>query len=239
MSIQRPPDRSIAVYAELRNPHIKPITVGEFSRTLQIIAGRDFESFSPDRVAAHVIATVTGDSPYGARMGVVKPIVAQALYSPAEFEGFAFKTSFGEAQESARLEREYASPAYADEKARRIAEKPNRLRPDYISGEMEVDEVRRHITYAAAYADLALIINRIGSSFPNVGVEDILRLSEVGHFFSGKWNGTGLNATFTDPDIRRFGVELQQFVERVWNAPHREDTATPLSEAQLFPPRYP
>ncbi len=73
----------------------------------------------------------------------------------------------------------------------------------------------------------------------DLSADDILRLTELDHYFSGKWNGTGANITFTDPDIREFGTQLQQVVERIWHGGRYGDSETPLSEEELFPERYP
>lgn len=231
----------ITTFAQLENPRTHDITPQKLKEILEKTKSNGFKKFTPDNVWYAAVGALTGDSEYGARMGIVKEIIAQSLYSPEAFENFVKKTSANEKQEATGLESKYSSRPYKTAKAVRIVFKRENLREDYLTGDYETNKLRRHQTYSAAYQTLGEIVHRIGKTYQdqNLSIEDLLRLAELDHYFSGKWNGTGINLTFTDPGIRDFGAELQQVVERVWRADFHDDTPYPLTQAELFPKRYP
>lgn len=239
--LPKPPSERIATYEQLKNPNNQDISPQKMADILEEGKVGGFKRFTPDNVGGSVIGTMMGDSPYGVRVGVAKAIIAQALYSPDEFERFARETSASEGQEAAESEGKFGATRYKVEKAIRTTFHKKQFIGDYLTGEWEINQVRQHKTNSAAYQTLGEIVHQIGEKYQDQGLtpEDILRLSEIDHYFSGKWNGTGANITFTDPDIRKFGTDLQQVVERVWRAGLEDVTATPLSEEELFPERYP
>lgn len=216
------PRERIRTFAEVEYPQTQDINPKEMIKVLEEIKTSGFRRFTPHDVFGSVMGVFMGDSSYGVRMGVVKAMIAQALYSPDDFEKFARETS---ATQSQAAETEYM-PAPGE---------------GFLVRRKRPDEIRLYETYSAVYQTLAEIVHQIGEKYrgQNLSPDDILRLSEIGHIFSGKWNETGFNLTFTDPDIREFGTQLQQVVERVWRASKHEDIPKPLSEERLFPEKYP
>ena len=93
-------------------------------------------------------------------------------------------------------------------------------------------------TVSRVYGDMAEVVAEIGNEFENLSDEEIFRLAEPNHLFSGRENGSGFNLTFTDERIRGYGVKLQQLIQRVLDAPKKKDTPNPLTQEQLMPVRY-
>lgn len=263
MSVERPnggerqpisPRKRIAVYSQLQNPINQDITPQRAGEMLEEGKVGGFKRFTPDNVWGSVIGTMIGDSPYGVRMGVVKPIIAQSLYSPDEFEQFARVTIGNEAQTAAELESRPTTVLTLKPESRVTRAVRTILRREQPEAsevalqrrqEWETETVLRHRNNAEAYRTLAEVVREIGEKYKSqrLSIEDIFSLTELDHVFSGKWNGTGRNLTFTDPDIREFGAQFQQVVERVWHGgrylDESRDPQNPLSEEELFPERYP
>lgn len=237
----------IAVFADIPDQRVQDITPEQVKNSLESIASRGYGTFSPDNVQSRALIALIGDSEYGARMGVVKPVVAQALYSPEDFAQYLKGVASQTEQQAQADQTKYDSRLYKVTKALKLV--PERIRRafgsrgKYIDSYVNSDEVeRKQVTKSHAvstvYQEMAEVVTAMGQEFGNQNAEDVLKLSELDHFFSGKWNGSRLNLTFTDEKIRDYSVKLQQLVQRVWNAGTTEDTPNPLTQQQLMPVRY-
>jgi hypothetical protein len=191
----------IAVFKDLVNPKTEQYDPKVVAHRLEEERKEGFPGMSYERIEDQVFAILTGDSDYGARMGVVKSLIAQAMYSPNELQAY-FSSVANDLGNKAKTEKQL-----------QIA--------------------------ADACRSLANIVGEIGQEYKGTSVEDIIKLSEIEHIFSGKWNGTGLNLTFTDPKIREYGARMQQDIHRIWFGKNLDTKdKTPLKENDLFPVLY-
>ncbi|MBS3116424.1 hypothetical protein J4421_02385 [Candidatus Woesearchaeota archaeon] len=237
----------IAVFADIPDQRVQEITPEQVRGSLEAIAAKGHDTFSPDNVQSRVLIALMGDSEYSARMGVVKQVIAQALYSPEDFTQYLRDVASQTEQQAQADQTKYDSRAYKLTKALKLV--PDRIQralgshgkyiDSYVnSDEVERKQVARNHAVSRAYQEMAEVVTALGQEFRNQSAEDVLKLSELDHFFSGKWNGSRLNLTFTNERIRDYGVKLQQLVQRVWNAGIGEDTPNPLTQEQLMPVRY-
>lgn len=238
----------IAVFADLPNQNVQAITPEQVRDSLESIANRGYDTFSPDNVQLRVlIPSMSGDSAYGARMGIVKQFIAQALYSSEDFARYLRDVASQTEHQAQADQTKHVSRAYKVTKALKLV--PERIRrtfgsrkryiDSYVnSDEAERKQVAKNHSVSRTYQEMAEVVTAMGQEFGNRSAEDILKLSELDHFFSGKWNGSRLNLTFTNEKIRDYGVKLQQLVQRVLDAGTREDTPNPLTQEQLMPVRY-
>ncbi|MBI3035465.1 hypothetical protein HYY71_04010 [Candidatus Woesearchaeota archaeon] len=240
----------IAVFAETENARVQDITADALRSRLEATIGKSFPQFSPEDIAIKAMHAYMGDSPYGARIGVVKQMLAAAMYAPDQFVLYLTQASqrLGAEAISAREELT-GKPSPEDSKfdylrtskfapaiLRRYFEKKHQERARI----KQVGQERALMldVLGKLYHEIAQVVVEIGSEFRGVSVDDIFRLTEINHYFSGKWNGTGRNLTFTDDAVRPYGTRLQQLVQRIWDAGHKPDTPEPLSATQLFPKWY-
>ena len=245
-------DQEIAVFAELENPQVQSVYVDQLRSGLEATVQNSFLLFSPDDIKTAAMHAATGDSFYGARMGVVKRILTTAMYAPEGFTQYLLQTSN-------ELGGQYEVAVHTPQKDSRIADyfRTSRLAPAGIKARLERNRehkeqenrrVHEFKVLSDVYREMAEVVAEIGKEYRDASVADIFRLAEVNHFFSGKWNGTGRNLTFSNERIKGYGARLQQLVQRVWDTTARiyhpetasrpTDTPTPLSPRELFPPKY-
>ena len=243
-------DEGIAVFSELENPRTQGISTDDLRSMLETTVQNSFSQFSPDKIEFAAMYAATGDSFYGARMGVVKGMLSTAMYAPEGFAQYLLRISQG-------LNEQYLSGSIEPPKDSKVATylRSSRFVPARIKSRLEASHKRAEIgqrriqeleALSDVYREMAKVVAEIGREYKGINVEDIFRLAEVNQFFSGKWNGSGRNLTFTDERARAYGARLQQLVQRIWDTTQRIydspskriDTPNPLSAQQLFPPRY-
>lgn len=211
-------EQKIAIFADIPSLKVNNWTPSGLVESLERVASSNYDHFSPKELRLRAIAMLTGESPYGARIGVVQDIVAMALYSPDQFAQFAKDVSDG-----------------LDKKISAQTTGPETLENQSV---LEKVEMKKSIAAVRAYESLAQVISEMGKDFGKLSPEDILRLSEVDHIFSGKWNGSqGRNLTFTDEKVRGYGIKLQQIVAAIWYDGFGE-APTPLKQEDLMPTMY-
>ena len=216
----------IAVLSDLEQ-EVKAIemTPGRAQRAIDIITKNNYESICPDStdygpIEDRFALIVCGDSSYGARMGIIKEILVAALYSPEPFEK--------QLRQSSRLFDKKKIKAFG----KYFANSAHR-KIDYGRSELSKNEGRR-IDLNNAYREMADVVSEIGREFGQKDAKEACELAEVGVHFSGKWNGTGRNLTFTNERVRDYSTKLQQLVNKIMFA-GTEYASTQLTQAELFP----
>jgi len=236
---------TIGLFEDLEDPQTRLIATGDLIGYLEFRFGDSYQGFSTEGIRGRRAINVFGDSEYGARMGDVKGILAQAIHSPQKFAEYLRGIADTSEQNASEMNAIYDSRTYrilkavklVPEKLRRYFGQEGNYRDDYVSSDvLEKLKVKTWRVDGQVYIELANVVEQIGEEFDGATQEDILRLTELNHPFSGRWNDTGRDLTFTDPKIRRYGVIVQQLVQRIWNADSDTllDVPEPLDKEELF-----
>lgn len=237
----------IATFAEIPNQRTQKLTPDKLGDFLEQHKESKYKRFEPKEIKTSSFGTLTGDSDYGVRMGQVKIIIAQALYSPDDLSNHFEESSKNLEKYSNQLDKAINSNLFKIVKG--LVSIPQGIRA-YFDKEFKEDleyskkhfppekEVENSKTFSIIYKELSEVVKDIKNDFGYKKPEEILELSELNHYFSGKWNGSGRNLTFTDEKMRVYGNRLQQLVQRIWDIGHCEDKPNPLSERELMPVRY-
>ena len=237
----------ISIFEDIPNQRTQNLTYNELENFLEINKENKYKRFKPNEIKASSFGTLTGDSDYGVRIGQVKLIIAQALYSPDDLSKHFEKISKKSKEEVDYINKINNSNIFKFLKGvisipigiREFFDKEYRDDRESVNKNFSIEkEIEKFQTYSKVYKELSNVVKDIKNDFGYKKAEEILKLSELNHYFSGKWNGSGKNLTFTDEKIRIYGNKLQQLIQRIWDIGHVEDKSNPLTEKELMPIRY-